>query len=163
MSLNKADLIKWFEEGCKPKHLFRIGTEHEKFVYKLDTFKPVESLDIEEHTIHSEWCQLKPETAKRINEAKLAGGRIAAVGTTAVRVLETAALHSAGAVGSLSKVSERDGLASELSACAWRPVAAFEGKTDLYIYPGYTFRAVDVMVTNFHLPKSGNFPDFSPK
>lgn len=41
MSLNKADLIKWFEEGCKPKHLFRIGTEHEKFVYKLDTFKPV--------------------------------------------------------------------------------------------------------------------------
>ena len=41
MSLNKADLIKWFEDGCKPKNLFRIGTEHEKFVYKLDTLKPV--------------------------------------------------------------------------------------------------------------------------
>jgi S-adenosylmethionine:tRNA ribosyltransferase-isomerase len=120
----------------------------------LDTFKPVEAADIEDHSIHSEWSRMTPETAKRINEAKLAGGRIVAIGTTSVRVLETAALRSAGAAGSLSKVSEIDTQSGELSACAWRPVAAYEGKTDLFIYPSYQFRAVDAMITNFHLPKS---------
>jgi S-adenosylmethionine:tRNA ribosyltransferase-isomerase len=120
----------------------------------LDTFKPVETEEVEEHSIHSEWCRISPESAERINRAKLAGGRIIAVGTTSTRVLETAALRSAGVTGPLSGMSRLDDRSAGISACAWQPVVAYEGKTDLYIYPGYRFRAVDVMVTNFHLPKS---------
>jgi len=120
----------------------------------LDTFKPVETEDAEDHSIHSEWCRITPESAERINRAKLAGGRIVAIGTTSTRVLETAALRSAGVAGPLSIMSLLDNRAAGISACAWRPVAAYEGKTDLYIYPGFRFRAVDAMVTNFHLPKS---------
>jgi S-adenosylmethionine:tRNA ribosyltransferase-isomerase len=119
----------------------------------LDTFKPVDTENVSDHVIHSEWSRLTAESAQRINEAKLAGKRIIAVGTTSVRVLETAALRSAGAAGSLSRISEQDPDAF-LDVCAWRPVAAYEGKTDLYIYPGYRFRAVDAMVTNFHLPET---------
>lgn len=120
----------------------------------LDTFQPVTAVQVADHTIHSEWASLTPETARRINEAKLAGGRIVAVGTTAVRTLETAACRSAGITGSLQTISQRD-LAGETSnLCPWRPVMAFEGTTDLFIYPGYRFRAVDIMITNFHLPQS---------
>ncbi|MCL4263192.1 MAG: tRNA preQ1(34) S-adenosylmethionine ribosyltransferase-isomerase QueA [Anaerolineae bacterium] len=124
----------------------------------LDTFQPVAAEYVVDHTIHSEWTSLTPETARRINEAKLAGGRIMAVGTTAVRTLETAACRSAGITGSLQTISQRDagrGAAGETSnLCPWRPVMAFEGATDLFIYPGYRFRAVDMMITNFHLPQS---------
>lgn len=120
----------------------------------LDTFKPVEANDIEDHVIHSEWASLTPQTAKRINEAKLAGGRIIAVGTTSVRTLETAALRSAGISGSLSDISQRDARGETSNICPWQPVAAFEGPTDLFIHPGYVFRAVDAMITNFHLPQS---------
>jgi S-adenosylmethionine:tRNA ribosyltransferase-isomerase len=120
----------------------------------LDTFKPVEADEIADHHIHSEWATLSPDTAKRINEAKLAGGRIIAVGTTAVRTLETAALKSAGISGSLQTISARDASGETSNMCPWKPVAAFEGPTDLFIYPGYKFRAVDVMITNFHLPQS---------
>ncbi len=120
----------------------------------LDTFKPVEVERVEDHTIHSEWALLTPEAARRINEAKLAGGRLIAVGTTSVRVLETAALRSAGITGSLVDISHRDESGETYSICPWRPVAAFEGRTDLFIYPGYRYRAVDAMITNFHLPKS---------
>ncbi|MDX1616014.1 MAG: S-adenosylmethionine:tRNA ribosyltransferase-isomerase, partial [Candidatus Promineifilaceae bacterium] len=120
----------------------------------LDTFKPVESEDVAAHAIHSEWGQLSPETARRINEAKLAGGRVVAVGTTSVRVLETAALRSAGVSRSLRDISARDAAGETASLCPWRPVAAFEGPTDLYIYPGYRYRVVDAMLTNFHLPQS---------
>jgi S-adenosylmethionine:tRNA ribosyltransferase-isomerase len=116
----------------------------------LDTFQPVNEAQVEEHIIHSEWATLSPEAARRINEAKLAGGRLVAVGTTSVRVLETAALRSAGVMGSLQYVSQQD----TTVACPWRPVTAFEGSTDLYIYPGYRFRAVDALITNFHLPQS---------
>jgi S-adenosylmethionine:tRNA ribosyltransferase-isomerase len=120
----------------------------------LDTFKPVDAETVAEHTIHSEWANLSVETARRINEAKLAGGRIVAVGTTAVRVLETAALRSAGIQGPLSQISHRDAEGETSNICPWRPVAAFEGRTDLFIYPGYRYRAVDAMITNFHLPQS---------
>ena len=120
----------------------------------LDTFKPVEASNVDEHTIHSEWASLTPESAKRINEAKLAGGRIVAVGTTAVRTLETAALRSSGINGTLQTISQRDASGETSNMCPWKPVAAFEGPTDLFIYPGYVFRAVDVMITNFHLPQS---------
>lgn len=120
----------------------------------LDTFKPVEVEEIEKHPIHSEWAAVTPESAKRINETKLAGGRVIAVGTTSMRTIETAALRSAGIQGSLQTMSARDAAGETAAMCAWRPVAAFSGPTDLYIYPGYRFRAVDMLITNFHLPKS---------
>lgn len=120
----------------------------------LDTFKPVSSEFVADHQIHSEWASITPEAAKRINEAKLAGGRLIAVGTTAVRLLETAALRSAGVVGQLRDISQRDANRETIASCPWRPVAAFEGPTDLFIFPGYRFRAVDAMITNFHLPHS---------
>ncbi|MGD8854731.1 MAG: tRNA preQ1(34) S-adenosylmethionine ribosyltransferase-isomerase QueA [Chloroflexota bacterium] len=120
----------------------------------LDTFKPVDADDVSNHIIHSEWAVMPPEVARRINEAKLAGGRIIAVGTTSVRVLETAALRSAGINGSLRDISRTDASGETSNVCPWRPVQAFEGRTDLYIYPGYRFRAVDAMITNFHLPES---------
>jgi len=120
----------------------------------LDTFKPVTAEEVAGHTIHSEWASLAPESARRINEAKLAGGRLVAVGTTALRTLETAALRSAGIQGSLQDVSARDAAGETSNICPWKPVAAFEGPTDLFIYPGYRFRAVDALITNFHLPHS---------
>ncbi|PIE79534.1 MAG: tRNA preQ1(34) S-adenosylmethionine ribosyltransferase-isomerase QueA [Chloroflexi bacterium] len=120
----------------------------------LDTFKPVEADEIANHHIHSEWASLSPDTAKRINEAKLAGGRIIAIGTTAVRTLESAALKSAGISGSLQAISARDAAGDTSNNCPWKPVTAFEAPTDLFIYPGYHFRAVDALITNFHLPQS---------
>ena len=115
----------------------------------LDTFKPVAVEVVADHPIHTEWASLSPEVAQQINQAKLAGGRLVAVGTTAVRTLETAALRSAGVTGSLRQASRL-----EVDLCPWRPVAAFEGPTDLFIYPGFRFRAVDCLLTNFHLPRS---------
>ncbi len=93
----------------------------------LDTFKPVESEDVEQHHIHSEYMEFDQATALRVRQAKQAGRRVIAVGTTAVRVLETAA---------------RNGL------------QAFSGDTNLFIYPGFEFRAIDGLITNFHLPRS---------
>lgn len=120
----------------------------------LDTFKPVDAEFVVDHKIHSEWAQLSPETAQRINNAKLAGGRLIAVGTTCVRVLETAALISAGLSGSFQEISRRDAAGETTGFCPWRPIAAFENRTDLFIYPGYHFRVVDALITNFHLPES---------
>jgi S-adenosylmethionine:tRNA ribosyltransferase-isomerase len=99
----------------------------------LDTFMPVNEDDPAEHKIHTEWCELSAETAAVVNETRKAGGRVIAVGTTSVRTLESAA-QAAGADG--------------------ETVAAYSGATGLFILPGYTFKAVDAMVTNFHLPKS---------
>lgn len=112
----------------------------------LDTFQPVRVDMVEEHHIHSERASLNADNAHIINQAKLAGGRIIAVGTTSARTLETAAILSAG--GDPSNPSAMGDI------CAWRPVIAFEQDTRLFIYPGYTWRAVDGMITNFHLPKS---------
>lgn len=120
----------------------------------LDTFKPVEAENVQDHHIHTEWAQLSPITARRINEAKLAGGRLIAVGTTSMRTLETAALRSAGLTGPLQDISRRDAADETANICPWKPVAAFEGPTDLFLYPGYNFRAVDALITNFHLPQS---------
>ena len=94
----------------------------------MDTFRPIKEEDIEEHHIHTEWCEVSPEAAEQIRAARAAGGRVVAVGTTAVRALETAAQSG--------------------------EVEAFSGPTGLYIYPGYAYRVVDVMLTNFHLPRS---------
>jgi S-adenosylmethionine:tRNA ribosyltransferase-isomerase len=76
------------------------------------------------------------------------------VGTTAVRTLETAALRSAGLNGSLQAITQRDISGETTAYCPWKPVSAFEGWTDLFIFPGYSFRAVDALITNFHLPRS---------
>lgn len=115
----------------------------------LDTFKPVTVEQVESHPIHREFARLSAETARRINQTKLAGGRLVAVGTTAMRTLETAALRSAGQTGSLKEASTFDP-----NLCPWKSVIAIEEETDLFIYPGFTFRAVDTLLTNFHLPKS---------
>ncbi|HOG79823.1 MAG TPA: S-adenosylmethionine:tRNA ribosyltransferase-isomerase, partial [Anaerolineaceae bacterium] len=85
-----------------------------------------------EHVIHTEWCEVTPEAAAAIQAAKAAGGRVIAVGTTSVRTLESAG--RAVAPGQL--------------------LAPFSGPTDLFILPGYTFKVVDAMITNFHLPHS---------
>lgn len=98
----------------------------------LDTFAPVTEENADEHAIHTEWCEVTPETAAQINAARAAGGRIIAVGTTSVRTLESAAQI----------------------APQGQTVAPYQGSTGLFILPGYTFKAVDAMVTNFHLPKS---------
>lgn len=94
----------------------------------LDTFVPVREDDPCEHRIHREYCTLTPDVAKQLSQAKADGRRIVAVGTTAVRVLEQAAL---------------DGT-----------IRPFDGWADLFILPGYKFKAVDVMITNFHLPRT---------
>jgi S-adenosylmethionine:tRNA ribosyltransferase-isomerase len=107
----------------------------------LDTFAPVTEDDPGEHKIHSEWCDLPQATADAVNETKRNGGRIIAVGTTCVRTLESAA-HPAVDDGPLT---------------VHRPlsmVSAFNGSTSLFILPGYSFKIVDAMITNFHLPKS---------
>ncbi len=112
----------------------------------LDTFQPVRVEQVEQHHIHTERAILTAENAKIINEAKLAGGRVIAIGTTSVRTLETAAILSSG--GDPSKPLEIPDF------CPWRPVIAFERDTDLFIYPGYPWRVTDAIITNFHLPKS---------
>ncbi len=112
----------------------------------LDTFRPVQAEHIEEHRIHREWAELSPETARRVNETRLAGGRIIAVGTTVVRTLESAAKIALG-------YRPCDEIPAG-AACGWQTVSAFTGETDLFIRPGHVFRAVDVMITNFHLPRS---------
>ncbi len=106
----------------------------------LDTFRPIGEETVEEHQIHREWCRLSPEVAEQINRTKVMGGRIIAVGTTSVRVLETAARHGL--------LQLPDG------TCPWRPLSPFEGFSDLYITPGFRFRIVDALITNFHLPHS---------
>lgn len=96
----------------------------------LDTFRPVTEETVEQHRIHTEYCSLSPEAAECINRAVAAGRRVIAVGTTSVRVLETAAQDVPSGV------------------------QPWGGPTALFIYPGYRFRVVDVLITNFHLPRS---------
>jgi len=98
----------------------------------LDTFLPVTEDNPQEHIIHTEWCQVSPEAAQAVNQTRQAGRRIVAVGTTSVRTLESAARAAVGG----------------------ETIGAFEGPTGLFILPGYRFRAVDAMITNFHLPRS---------
>lgn len=122
----------------------------------LDTFAPVKVENIEDHHIHRERAILTPDDAKIINQAKLAGGRIIGVGTTSVRTLESAAIRS---FAYDSDANDSSSIAKTLQqlptgVCAWRPVVAIDEETDLYITPGYEYRAIDAMQTNFHLPKS---------
>ena len=95
----------------------------------LGTFRPVKAENIEEHDMHSEFCIVSEETAKTVNETKAAGGRIVAVGTTSCRTLES--------------FTTADGI-----------LQATSGWTNIFIYPGYTFKCIDALITNFHLPES---------
>lgn len=96
------------------------------------TFLPVKTEDVEAHRMHAEWGELSAETAERLNTARAAGGRIVAVGTTVLRVLETVARE----FGRLDP---------------------WQGETRLFVLPGFRFSAVDLLLTNFHLPKSTLF------
>ncbi|MCL4529680.1 MAG: tRNA preQ1(34) S-adenosylmethionine ribosyltransferase-isomerase QueA [Chloroflexi bacterium] len=110
----------------------------------LDTFAPVTESNPQEHKIHTEWCELTQETADAINQTKQSGGRVIAVGTTSVRTLESASRYSK---------SDNSTLDESISNADYR-ISAFTGPTSLYILPGYQFKVVDAMITNFHLPKS---------
>lgn len=103
----------------------------------LDTFRPVHEERVEDHPMHKEWYVLPEETARAINRTRVDGGRVIAVGTTSVRVLETAATAQ-----SIEQDNRTQG------------VEPAEGWTSLYIMPGYHFGLVDAMITNFHLPRT---------
>jgi S-adenosylmethionine:tRNA ribosyltransferase-isomerase len=94
----------------------------------LDTFRPISVERLEDHPMHTEWCECPPATVAAITAARAAGGRVVAIGTTAARTLETAA-RSGG-------------------------LTAWSGPTDLFIRPGFEFRAVDCLLTNFHMPRT---------
>jgi len=113
-----------------------VGSTYVTLHIGLDTFRPVTEARIEDHHMHKEYCLLPAEAAAEINEARRRGGRVIAIGTTSVRVLESAAGETCGDEGSD------------------RTVAPFDGPTALFIYPGYSFQAVDLLLTNFHLPRS---------
>ncbi len=112
----------------------------------LDTFRPVTEEDPRHHVIHREWLQVPPEAARLVNETRLQGGRIVAVGTTSVRGLESAAKIALGLAPCDPDPADQ--------VCGWQTVAAWTGETDLFILPGHRFRAVDALLTNFHLPRS---------
>jgi S-adenosylmethionine:tRNA ribosyltransferase-isomerase len=122
----------------------------------LDTFLPVREENVADHKMHTERAILKPEDAQIINNARLHGHRVIAVGTTAVRTLETAAIRSAAYGTDANDPASIQRTLAQLdeNMCPWRPVIAIEEDTNLFITPGYRFRATDVMLTNFHLPRS---------
>ncbi len=109
-----------------------IATETLTLHVGAGTFLPVKVDDTESHVMHAEWGRIEADTAARLNAVRAAGGRIVAVGTTSLRLLESAA--------------EADGT-----------IAAFAGDTAIFITPGYHFRAIDGLMTNFHLPRSTLF------
>ena len=112
----------------------------------LDTFQPVSVERVRDHKIHREYASLDQHNVSIINEARGVGGRVIAVGTTAARTLETSAIIAAG--GDPARPS------SIARTVKDQPLAAFEAETGLFIYPGYQWRAVDALITNFHLPRS---------
>jgi len=114
------DLIKSMQD-------IGITTEFVTLHVGAGTFLPVKAEDTADHRMHAEWGEVSAATADRLREARAAGGRIVAVGTTSLRLLESSGL------------------------------APFSGTTDIFITPGYRFRAADLLITNFHLPKSTLF------
>ncbi|MEK7277186.1 MAG: tRNA preQ1(34) S-adenosylmethionine ribosyltransferase-isomerase QueA [Chloroflexota bacterium] len=117
----------------------------------LDTFAPITEDRIEAHAIHTEWCQLPRETAMAVNETRAAGGRVIAVGTTAVRVLESAARVP---LGEFQKTGRTGPLGPSAAAKVQGFIQPVLGNTDLFITPGFEFKIVTGMITNFHLPRS---------
>ena len=112
--------------------ILRAGGVHTGFVtlhVGLGTFRPVKEEEIEDHDMHSEFCVIPPETADLINATRQNGGRVVAVGTTSCRTLES-------------------------FACEDGHLEAASGWTNIFIYPGYRFKCIDALITNFHLPES---------
>lgn len=109
-----------------------IATETLTLHVGAGTFLPVKAEDTEDHQMHSEWGRIEQDTADRLNEARARGNRVIAVGTTSLRLLESATGED-------------------------RVIRPFAGDTDIFITPGYTFCAIDGLMTNFHLPKSTLF------
>ncbi len=111
-------------------HLAAAGIEQGMITLSvgLGTFRPVETDRVEDHALHGEWLRVPAETVAAIQRTQAQGGRVIAVGTTVVRALETAAQGGT--------------------------IQPWEGKSDLYIYPGYAWRVVQGLITNFHLPRS---------
>ena len=109
-----------------------VGSETLTLHVGAGTFLPVKVDETDDHRMHSEWGRIDADTADRLNSARAAGGRVIAVGTTSLRLLESA--------------TGPDGI-----------IRPFEGDTDIFITPGYRFRAIDGLMTNFHLPKSTLF------
>ena len=109
-----------------------VGTETLTLHVGAGTFLPVKVDETDDHRMHSEWGRIDSATADRLNATRAAGGRLIAVGTTSLRLLESA--------------TGEDGI-----------IRPFEGDTDIFITPGYRFRAIDGLMTNFHLPKSTLF------
>ncbi|MDB5082554.1 MAG: queA [Chloroflexi bacterium] len=107
-----------------------VGFERVQLHVGLDTFQPVKEENALEHKMHSEWCAIDTATAERLNQARQKGGRVIAVGTTATRTLESAVDRETGII------------------------QPFTGETRLYLYPGKPLKAVDALITNFHLPRS---------
>lgn len=107
----------------------------------VGTFRPVEVKDVTTHKMHGEWVEVSAETVEQICQTRKQGGRIIAVGTTVVRALEGAAV--AGELGE-----------QKSSSTGEMPLVPFCGKTELFIYPGYQWRLVEGLITNFHLPGS---------
>jgi S-adenosylmethionine:tRNA ribosyltransferase-isomerase len=99
----------------------------------LGTFQPLQSDDPAKHVMHREWCDLPAAAADAVNASRARGGRVVAVGTTAVRTLESAAAHRPDPAG---------------------PLLPWAGETDLFIYPPYQFKMVGGLITNFHLPRT---------
>ncbi len=112
-------------------HARRVETMVVTLHVGVGTFKPIEVANVSQHHMHAEWYELKPEAADAVQRCRRRGGRVVAVGTTSVRVLETAA-----------------------GGPDARTVQASSGNTALFIFPPYRFRVVDALLTNFHLPKS---------
>ena len=100
------------------------------------TFQSIRVEDVKEHKMHSEYAEVPVHVVEAIVETKKAGGRVIAVGTTSVRSLETAAWKS------------------EMATAEFEQLKPFTGETDIFIFPGYEFKVVDAMITNFHLPES---------
>jgi len=124
--------LHFTEKLLQDLHLMGVTMERLTLHVGAGTFLPVKADDTAEHKMHAEWGEITQATSERIAAAKAKGGRVVAVGTTSLRLLESAAR----ATGSLK---------------------SFSGETDIFITPGFDFRVVDVLMTNFHLPRSTLF------
>ena len=120
--------LHFTDELMKDLENYGVGIEYLTLHVGLGTFRPVRSEDIEDHDMHAEYAELSEETVSKIKKCWAYGNKVIAVGTTVTRTLESAA---------------QDG-----------ELKPFKGWTDIFIYPGYQFKAVDALITNFHLPKS---------
>ncbi len=119
----------------------------------LGTFRPVKVADISEHHMHSEYFEISGDACDRINHARSEGGRIICVGTTSVRTLESAAkLLNIMPSTNMGAVTDREDAKADISVN--NELSPVSGWTDIFIYPGYRFKLVDGLITNFHLPES---------